>query len=589
MERSSILRWVIIGVVVWLVFQYGPKLFGFGGGGGATTDVQPLPPESSCSAQLPCAPKERPATPSSCELVGNRFKAQFSSRSATLEHLWIEGDRYRVDGKPIDLVTTSEVEWRRPLRFEWRAAGADTQIPFDVFDWQVEKAGDACVFTYDGEKARLRHEIRPTGRPFELEVTSEIKNVAKEKLAHRLSVEATSWRMQSEIESHLGRQSPFITEVVCAHDGKVKKMTPGDFEPGDFKDAGFDKGWFVQPGAIQFAAVSNFYFSQALVPLGPAPSSCTMQIEERWNAASFADKTKDPHYGAMYRSRLAYDRRELEPDQSARYQVLAYLGPKERDVLAAAAGGTHGLSDLVDLGYFSIIAKYLLLYLVWLFHSIGNWGIAIILLTVSVRIVLFPLTWKQIKSGFAMRKLKPEIDAINAKFKNDAQQKNLATMELWKKHKINPFSGCLPAVFQLPVWWALYTALQTAVELYHTPFLWFRDLSAPDPFYILPVVLGGTMIVQQRLMPQQLDPMQQKMMTYFMPLIFTVMMLFLPSGLAVYMLTNAIIGIVQQVAIEKYWSGSQPPAAAAGTGGIVVTEKPDAFTALRGKKNGSGQ
>ena len=467
MERSSILRWVIIGVAVWLMFQYGPKLFGFGGGDGKSGDVQPLPPESSCSPQLPCAPQERPAEVL-CDVSGKRIKAQFSSKSATLKHLWIEGDRYKIDGQPIDLVTTPDFEWRRPLRFDWRAPGADTQIPFDVFDWNLEKKDGACVFTYSNEKVQLRHEIRPTDRPFELEVTSEIKNLSDVKLAHRLSVEAVSWRTQAEIESHLGRQSPYVTEVVCSHDGKVKKMNPGDFEPGDFKDAGFDKGWFVQGGAVDFAAVSNFYFSQALVPLGPPASSCLMQIEERWNSASFADKKKDPYYGAMYRSRLAYDKRELEPNQSARYQVLTYLGPKERDVLAAAGGGTHKLSDLVDLGYFSGIAKYLLLYLVWLFHKIGNWGIAIILLTVSVRLVLFPLTWKQIRSGFAMRKLKPEIDAINAKFKDDAQQKNLATMELWKKHKINPFSGCLPAVFQLPVWWALYTALQTAVELYHT-------------------------------------------------------------------------------------------------------------------------
>jgi YidC/Oxa1 family membrane protein insertase len=184
-----------------------------------------------------------------------------------------------------------------------------------------------------------------------------------------------------------------------------------------------------------------------------------------------------------------------------------------------------------------------------------------------------------------MRRLKPEIDVISAKFKDDAQQKNLATMELWKKHKINPFGGCLPAVFQLPVWWALYTSLQTAVELYHTPFLWFRDLSAPDPYYIVPVVLGGTMILQQKLMPMQMDPMQQKMMTFVMPAVFTVMMLFLPSGLAVYMLTNAVIGILQQLAIEKYWSGQSPAPVAAGTG-IVIKDKPAASG--RGKKDATG-
>ncbi|MBI5537932.1 MAG: membrane protein insertase YidC [Deltaproteobacteria bacterium] len=587
MEKSSILRWVIIGVVVWVAFQYGPRLWGGGGAGsdGKASGVQPLGAESSCSALLPCAPPERGAE-ALCELVGKRFKAQFSTKSASLKHLWLEGESYKLDGQPIDLVTTSDLEWRRPLRFEWRTMGVNDQVKYDAFDWVLEsKDASSCVFSWSDEKVALKQIVKTTERPFELEVRATLQNLGKDKLAHRLSVEAASWRTEKEVESKLGRQSPFVTDVECLHDGKLKKMTPGDFEPGDFSDAGFDRGWFWQPGSINFAAVSNFYFSQALVPTGQPASSCMMQIEERWDTVNYPDKSKDPNYGAIYRSRLAWDKKELEPQQSAEYSVLAYFGPKERDVLAAAGGGSHKLGELVDLGYFSPIARYLLLYLVWLHKMIGNWGIAIILMTLSVRTVLFPLTWKQIKSGLGMRRLKPEIDEINRKFKDDAQQKNLATMELWKKHKINPFGGCLPAIFQLPVWWALYTSLQTAVELYHTPFIWFRDLSAPDPYYILPIVLGGTMILQQKMMPQQMDPMQQKMMTFVMPAVFTVMMLFLPSGLAVYMLTNAVLGILQQLMIEKYWSGQDPVAATAGSG-IVVKDKPSLPS--RGRKDGTG-
>jgi len=117
---------------------------------------------------------------------------------------------------------------------------------------------------------------------------------------------------------------------------------------------------------------------------------------------------------------------------------------------------------------------------------------------------------------------------------------------------VNPFGGCLPVLVQMPVWWALYTVLQTAVELYHTPFLYFPDLSAPDPYFVLPVVIGGMSFVQQKLMPQQADLAQQKMMLYFMPALFTVMMLFLPSGLGIYMLTNSVLGIVQQQAVERF-------------------------------------
>jgi len=136
----------------------------------------------------------------------------------------------------------------------------------------------------------------------------------------------------------------------------------------------------------------------------------------------------------------------------------------------------------------------------------------------------------------------------------------MAMMELWKKNGVSPFGGCLPQLVQMPIWFAMYTTLQTAVEMYHTRFLWFTDLSAPDKFYILPIVLGVFMIVQQRIVPQQgMDPVQQKMMTYLLPGVFTVMMLFLPAALGVYMLTNSVLGIAQQLAIEQFSPKSAGP------------------------------
>jgi YidC/Oxa1 family membrane protein insertase len=125
-------------------------------------------------------------------------------------------------------------------------------------------------------------------------------------------------------------------------------------------------------------------------------------------------------------------------------------------------------------------------------------------------------------------------------------------MELWRKHNVNPLKGCLPQLASMPVWFALYTTLQTAVELFNIPFLWFPDLSQPDPYYILPFVIGSTYFIQQKLMPMQADPAQQKMMMYFMPGMFTVFMLFLPAGLGVYMFTNSVLGIAQQQAVEYH-------------------------------------
>jgi YidC/Oxa1 family membrane protein insertase len=222
----------------------------------------------------------------------------------------------------------------------------------------------------------------------------------------------------------------------------------------------------------------------------------------------------------------------------------------ERALLANAAGGNRKLDQLIDLGYFSPIAKILVAFLLKVHGVVGNWGIAIMILTITARTLLFPLTLPSIKGMIKMRELKPEIDALNEKFKDDAQAKGLAQMELWRKHGVNPLKGCLPQLASMPVWFALYRTLQTAVELYNIPFLWFPDLSSADPLYILPFVIGATSFLQQKLMPPQGDPAQQKMMLYFMPAMFTVFMLFLPAGLGVYMFTNGVLGILQQQGVE---------------------------------------
>jgi YidC/Oxa1 family membrane protein insertase len=248
------------------------------------------------------------------------------------------------------------------------------------------------------------------------------------------------------------------------------------------------------------------------------------------------------------------------------YKLLSFTGPKERDLLAAV---DHGASEVINLGWFSPIAKLLVSYLYVLQRAVGSWGWAIVLLTMTVRLLLFPLSIQQIKSSAAMRKLKPEMDEINARYKDDATQRGVAMQELWRKNKVaNPVIGCFPMLLQMPVWFALYTALQTAVELYHTPFgPVIPDLSAPGKYFIIPIVLGASSFIQQRIMPPQGDPAQQKMMMYLMPGIFTAMMLFLPAGLGVYMLTNTWLGIGQQVLVERYLKAKNERA-----GGIEVRE-----------------
>ncbi len=585
MDRSSISRILLIVVVAALFFQFGlPKLTG-----GDGPRFQPLGREGTA------APAER-APEAFCALEGNRFKAQLSTRGAALTSWQVQGKKYSVDGRvgspPLDLVTTPAIEARRPLHAElWSeaepvSAEVPRQVRYDLFDWKLEPAGEgnkACVFTYEDEQAAVRKVVRAGERPFEVEVELAVENRGPKRAAHRAAVETTAWRTDKEVEGGFGRQSPFVTQVECSRGGKVSRKGPGDFSPKEFAKPEFKHGWLSPEGPpVDFASVSNFYFSQALVPVSGPPGAlpaCELQVEERWDHRAFGAKKDDPLAGSLYRARLAWPRRELGPGEKAEYKLVHFVGPKEREVLAAAAA-PHGLSDLIDLGTFAIIAKVLVSFLIFCHGLLGSWGLAIIALTISVRIVLFPLMWKTIQSGLKMRMMKPEIDELNRRFADDPQQKQLATMELWKKHKVNPVAGCLPTLAQMPVWFALYTTLQTAAELYHTPFLWFHDLSAPDTVrvggfevpFLLPLLLGATTFVQQKIMPQQMDPVQQKMMSYVMPLVFTAMMLFLPSGLGVYMLTSSLLGIAQQLAVERYYDTKTGGKG----GGIGVRDKAEA-------------
>ena len=539
-----------MAALAFLLFQFGPKLFG----GGKPT-VQPLKNESRLVLSAnPRAPEE------TCDVWTPEFRAQLTSRGAAVRHYELLGPKYQIDKKPIDLSTTPDLEFNRQLRFDFRnsaglPAGKEWNVDGNLVDWSVQKDGKSCIFTYKDAKVELTKTVSPTGRPYELAVEATIKNLSDRSLYHSVSVHSDTWHTAKDVKGSIFRQSPLVTRVECVlHDGKPHRLGEGDFDAGKFSDAehfvtsAVNPGdWYQTEGKPAFVAVSTAYFAQAVAPVAaPHTPVCQLLIEEH----KIGDAEND---GAIYRTRLSYPGVDLAPGAEAKYSVLGFAGPKERSVLAAAGGGNHNFSELIDLGFFSIIAKVLVGFLLKVHSIIPNWGVAIIILTITARTLLFPLTVPGIKGMIKMRELKPEIDALNEKFKDDAQAKGLAQMELWRKHNVNPLKGCLPQLASMPVWFALYTTLQTAVELFNIPFLWFPDLSDSDPYFILPLIIGATYFVQQKLMPMQGgDPAQQKMMMYFMPAMFTVFMLFLPSGLGVYMFTNSVLAIVQQQIVERH-------------------------------------
>jgi YidC/Oxa1 family membrane protein insertase len=265
----------------------------------------------------------------------------------------------------------------------------------------------------------------------------------------------------------------------------------------------------------------------------------------------------------------------LEPGQSWEGKVALYIGPKEYARLKALGSG---LEKSIYFGGFPLPQAYGGLPMEWLSVPImwvmnhfqaytGNYGVAIILLTIITKVMFFPLTIKSMTSMRAMQALQPQVNALRSKYKSDSQRLQKETMELYRANKVNPLGGCLPMIVQIPIFYALYVALSVSVEMQNAPFiclghlppwapflggqdLWICDLAAHDPTYVLPLLMGASMFFQQKMTPVMGDPRQAKMML-FMPVVFTFMFLNLPSGLVLYWTLSNVLQIAQQKYMER--------------------------------------
>jgi YidC/Oxa1 family membrane protein insertase len=291
-------------------------------------------------------------------------------------------------------------------------------------------------------------------------------------------------------------------------------------------------------GPIQWTALQDKYFLAAFVPQEPAGRIWVMKQKE------------DP---SMQKVTVG-----LPAGENSRMQLLLYAGPKEYDALKAL--GVH-LEETIDFGWFiygswvlvRVVAQPLFAVLRFLQHYTHNYGVAIILLTFLVRVLFIPLTHKSYQSMKAMQAIQPKVAALQKKYKDNKEQLNKEMLELYRQHKVNPFGGCLPSLLQVPVFVALFNVLYTTIELRQAPFmLWIRDLSDKDPYYILPILMGITMVVQQKLQPSQMDPRQARLML-LMPAFLTVLFLNFPAGLVLYWMTNNLLSIGQQAITMKYF------------------------------------
>ncbi len=240
--------------------------------------------------------------------------------------------------------------------------------------------------------------------------------------------------------------------------------------------------------------------------------------------------------------------KQIAPGESRQFDAEIYLGPKDQDTLAKIA---EGLDLVVDYGWLTILAKPIYHILAWIHKWVGNWGWTIIIFTILIKAVFYKLSETSYRSMARMRKLTPRLQALKDRYGDDKARLQQAMMELYKKEKINPLGGCLPMLIQMPFFIALYWVLMESVELRQAPWIfWIKDLSVKDPYYVLPIIMGATMFLQQKLNPAPPDPMQEKLMMA-LPFVFTVMFAFFPSGLVLYWTVNNILSMLQQWIITR--------------------------------------
>ncbi|MGB2553153.1 membrane protein insertase YidC [Campylobacter sp. MOP51] len=234
---------------------------------------------------------------------------------------------------------------------------------------------------------------------------------------------------------------------------------------------------------------------------------------------------------------------------SGEFRAGGYIGPKDHKILKSI---DNRLTDVVEYGWFTFIAKPMFAFLSLLHDYIGNWGWAIVVLTLVIRLILFPLTYKGMLSMNKLKELAPKVKELQAKYKGDPQKLNAHMMDLYRKHNANPMGGCLPILMQIPIFFAIYRVLLNAIELKAAPWiLWVKDLAVMDPYFVLPILMGITMFLQQKLTPTNFtDPMQEKIMK-FLPLIFTFFFVTFPAGLTLYWFINNVCSVIQQIFVNK--------------------------------------
>jgi len=361
-----------------------------------------------------------------------------------------------------------------------------------------------------------------------------VNNTTNKRIANRMftSLKRDTGDVEGQEQSGLGMQS-YIGTAYSYEDDNYEKYSFDDIEDGAL-DIKTKDGW---------VAILQHYFVTAWIPL----SDTTHVID-----------TADKNLGqaGLIQIRITQDWQWIAPGESKTFAAKLYVGPKIQADLEVLA---DGLELTVDYGFLWWIGQPIFFLLIFFQSFAVNWGLAIILVTIAIKTLLYPLARAQYRSFAKMRLLQPKMATMKEQYGDDKQKMSMKMMELYKKEKVNPLGGCFPLLIQMPVFISLYWVLMESVELRHAPFiLWIDDMSVMDPYYVMPLLMGASMYLMQKMQPVSptMDPMQQKMMQ-MMPVFMTVFFVFFPAGLVLYWLMNNLISISQQLYITKQFNSEQ--------------------------------
>lgn len=405
------------------------------------------------------------------------------------------------------------------------------RIPFEV----VEQSKSSLHLRYrtpEGVVIEREYELRPES--FEIEMAVTVRNESSQNQRHEMEIHSAL-----EVTAAMTQGSGFLSSFVpppdhlqglCYADGEVERehFQSLKSEAEDGEKVEFTEG-------VRWVAMDRQYFLAAIISRDRIDAKCRLSAR-----------------GEVAQASLVMPEAQLKPGEEKRYKYTAYLGVKKQSVLTLVDANLEGAVDYKILGLNLAPLCTALLWVLGMFYGLTkSWGLSILGLTVLVKLILFPLNQRSGKSMRAMAALRPQMEAIKEKFPDDRQRQNEEVMKLYRDHNVSLGGGCLPILIQMPIWFALYRSLWVSVDLYQQGFLWIADLTTRDPYWILPVTLIIVMFLQQKMTPTTMDPVQQKMMQYTMPLMFGAMMSALPAGLCFYILVNTLLTIVQQHFINK--------------------------------------